>query len=37
MGIKGILFILSTGCDLPPEAPAENLDAYIQAALNLKD
>jgi hypothetical protein len=37
MGIKGIRFILSPNCDLPPETPAENPDAFIEAALSLKD
>jgi uroporphyrinogen-III decarboxylase len=36
MGIKDICFILSSGCDLSPETPAENLDAFIEAALSHK-
>jgi len=29
-------FILSTGCDLPPETPVENLVAFMQAARDFK-
>ena len=29
-------FIFSSGCDLPPETPAENMGAFIEVALNLK-
>ena len=29
-------FILSTGCDLPPETPIENMKAFMQAGRNLK-
>ncbi|MCK7477447.1 MAG: hypothetical protein M0C28_08120 [Candidatus Moduliflexus flocculans] len=36
LAMKGERFILSSGCDLPPETPAENLDAFIEAALSLK-
>jgi uroporphyrinogen-III decarboxylase len=36
MGIKDLPFILSSGCDLPPETPAENLDTFIEAALSHK-
>jgi uroporphyrinogen decarboxylase len=24
-------FILSTGCDLPPETPFENIEAFVKA------
>jgi uroporphyrinogen-III decarboxylase len=36
MGIEGIPFILSSGCDLPPDTPEENPDTFIHAALSLK-
>ena len=29
-------FILSTGCDVPPETPIENLKAFLQAAREYK-
>ena len=31
--MKGRDFILSTGCDMVPETPVENLDAFIETAL----
>jgi len=29
-------FVLSTGCDVPPEAPLENINAFMQAGRNFK-
>jgi|GEM_PF-1304585 len=34
--MKGRLFILSTGCDMVPDTPFENLDAFIEAALEYR-
>ena len=27
-------FVLSTGCDVPPHIPAENIEAFYQALTN---
>jgi uroporphyrinogen decarboxylase len=29
-------FILSTGCDIPPQTPIENLKAFMEAARGFK-
>jgi len=31
--MKGEKFILSTGCDLMPDTPLENLDSFIETGL----
>jgi uroporphyrinogen decarboxylase len=30
-------FVLSTGCDLPPHVPSENIDAFYQALAEFND
>jgi len=34
--MKGEKFILSTGCDLMPDTPLENLDSFIETGLKYR-
>jgi uroporphyrinogen-III decarboxylase len=34
--MRGTNFILSTGCDMVPDTPLDNLDAFINTALEFR-
>jgi uroporphyrinogen decarboxylase len=34
--MRGRHFILSSGCDMVPDTPLENMDAFMQTALSLR-